>query len=226
MGVSSDRGGWVCPVGWLCPEGGYVHGVSPPPHPRAETWEATRYGRQTGGTHPIGILSCSLLKSLKDQIGKARSLHFRVSGMGQMMADSMTMLSLSLGSKIGLINKLLSYDEPKSIKEIANDADLKERFGQVYFTLADPKGGRQGCALLSIQFLSCSCSFREKWSNYWLVLPPPLGVGAPYLGNPGPATVWSNEYSTENTCNCWKGSTVHRVPFIKKKSLVTTSSKL
>ena len=51
----------------------------------------------------------------------------------------MTMLSLSLGSKIGLVNKLLSYDEPKSIKEIADDADLKERFGQEYFTVADSR---------------------------------------------------------------------------------------
>ena len=108
--------------------------------------------------------------------------------MGQMMADSMTMLSLSLGSKIGLINKLLSYDEPKSIKEIADDADLKERLGQVYFTLADPKGGRQGCALLSIQFLSCSCSFREKMVKL-LVGAPTFGGWRPHLGNPGPATL-------------------------------------
>ena len=45
-----------------------------------------------------------------------------------MFAGSMAMLSLSLGFNVGLVDKLLSYDEPKSIKEIADDADLKERF--------------------------------------------------------------------------------------------------
>ena len=46
VGMSS----WVVMSrGWVCPWGEY------PPHPQAETWEATRYCRQTGGTHPIGM---------------------------------------------------------------------------------------------------------------------------------------------------------------------------
>ena len=48
----------------------------------------------------------------------------------------MTMLSLSLGHKIGLVDKLLSYDEPKTVNEIAEDADLKERYGFfLYFSM-------------------------------------------------------------------------------------------
>ena len=94
----------------------------------------------------------------------------------------MTMLSLSLGSKIGLINKLLSYDEPKSIKEIANDADLKERFGQVYFTLADPKGGgapgmRTPLNPISFMFMQFSGKNGQiiGWCSHLWGLAPPSG---------------------------------------------------
>ena len=39
----------------------------------------------------------------------------------------MVTLSLFVGSKTGLLDKLLSYDEPKTCQEIADDAYLKER---------------------------------------------------------------------------------------------------
>ena len=44
-----------------------------------------------------------------------------------MFANSFVILALSVGSKTGLIDKLLSYNEPKTCKEIADDAGLKER---------------------------------------------------------------------------------------------------
>ena len=74
-----DGGGYVW--GWVCPgvgmsggigaqEGGYVQGVGTPlemgpqrwvcpgvNHP-SQTWDTMGYGRQAGGTHPTGMLSC------------------------------------------------------------------------------------------------------------------------------------------------------------------------
>ena len=45
-----------------------------------------------------------------------------------MCSDTFTMMCLSLGTKIGVVDKMLSYDEPKTCKEIAGDAGLKERW--------------------------------------------------------------------------------------------------
>ena len=45
-----------------------------------------------------------------------------------MCCDTFTMMCLSLGTKIGVMDKMLSYDEPKTCKEIADDAGLKERW--------------------------------------------------------------------------------------------------
>ena len=49
-------------MGWiLIPyQGGYVWGwvPTPPPLPIHGTWDTAGYGRQTGGTHPTGMLSC------------------------------------------------------------------------------------------------------------------------------------------------------------------------
>ena len=39
-------------VEWVCPGGMFT--VTPPPR----TWDTTGYGRQVGGTHPTGMLSC------------------------------------------------------------------------------------------------------------------------------------------------------------------------
>ena len=46
-----------------------------------------------------------------------------------MCSDTFTMMCLSLGTKIGVMDKMLSYEEPKSCKDIADDASLKERWG-------------------------------------------------------------------------------------------------
>ena len=51
----------------------------------------------------------------------------RFVGLGKMFADSFVILAMSVGSKTGLIDKLLSYDQPKTCTEIADDAGLKER---------------------------------------------------------------------------------------------------
>ena len=45
-----------------------------------------------------------------------------------MFADSLTIMAMSVGSKSGLVDNLLSYEEPKTCQEIADDAGLKERF--------------------------------------------------------------------------------------------------
>ena len=55
-GMGMSRGGYVKGVGmsrgWVCPWGEYVW-VS-----ISWTWHTTGYGRQAGGTHPTGMLSC------------------------------------------------------------------------------------------------------------------------------------------------------------------------
>lgn len=37
------------------------------------------------------------------------------------------MLSLSVGYRTGLLDKMLTYDEPKTCAEVARDTGLKER---------------------------------------------------------------------------------------------------
>ena len=51
-----------------------------------------------------------------------------------MCSDTFTTMYLSLGTKIGVIDKMLSYEEPKTCKEIADDAGLKERWENKLFT--------------------------------------------------------------------------------------------
>ena len=48
-----------------------------------------------------------------------------------MFADSFVILAMSVGSKTGLIDKLISYDGPKTCKEIADDTGLKERLSHL-----------------------------------------------------------------------------------------------
>ena len=52
-------------------------------------------------------------------------------GLGKMFADSFAILAMSVGSKTGLMDKLLAYDQPKTCKEIADDAGLKERLSNL-----------------------------------------------------------------------------------------------
>ena len=57
-----------------------------------------------------------------------------VSGVNLMCSDTFTTMCLSLGTKIGVMDKMLSYEEPKTCKEIADDAGLKERWENKLFT--------------------------------------------------------------------------------------------
>ena len=50
-----------------------------------------------------------------------------------MLADALTIMSISVGTKVGLVDKMLLYHEPKSCVEIANDAGLKERYSITLF---------------------------------------------------------------------------------------------
>ena len=58
-------GGWVCtgggmsgemgiPGGWLCPGSTHI--------PGHRTWDTIVYGRQVGGMHSTGMLSCVIIK--------------------------------------------------------------------------------------------------------------------------------------------------------------------
>lgn len=44
-----------------------------------------------------------------------------------MYAGGMVMLSMSVGSKTELIDKMLTFDEPKTSSQIAEETGLKER---------------------------------------------------------------------------------------------------
>ena len=46
-----------------------------------------------------------------------------------MFCDGFLMLSLAIGSKLGLIELFESWNEPKTCQEIAEAAGLKERLG-------------------------------------------------------------------------------------------------
>ena len=58
-GGSASGGGYMG-YGAGRPPGSACSGVGQTPPPR-DTWDSMEYGQQAGGTHPAGMLSCSLI---------------------------------------------------------------------------------------------------------------------------------------------------------------------
>ena len=96
---------------------------------------------------------------------------------------------------VGFHDKEMQRKQPSSERE---GAERNQTFK--HYSLADSGGGRLVCTSRSVEFLSFSCSFRDKFdqklfwrSQLWDLRPLCLPI-APRLGNPRSATVTCNDY--------------------------------
>ena len=79
------------------------------------------------------------------------------------------------------------------VKENQNKLDKNSSRNMKTISLADPRGTRD-TGPLSVQFLSFSCSFRQKSCQIISFLREMYELAPPDLGNPGSATTYSHVY--------------------------------
>ncbi len=77
--------------------------------------------------HKLIPTHCRVIANKRAPQWRGGTVH---AGLMEIYSGGMAMLSLSVGYRTGLLDKMLTYDEPKTCAEVARDTGLKERWGE------------------------------------------------------------------------------------------------